>query len=272
MSRLTGNTIFITGASSGIGWELARQVAPHAKALVLVARRLERLKALSAELRQAHPKLTVHIYSCDLADLGAVEELLERLASEVEPVDVLVNNAGLGDQELFDQSDWSRQKRLVDVNVVAPLRITHALVPGMVARGQGGILNIGSGAGVAYLPGATSYVASKHFVNGFSENLRLDLSGTGVTVTQVMPGPVETEFDQAAGLNEGMGGPPGNVTISAAQCAREALEGFERDKPRVFPGGRYRILMRVLPLMPLSLLRRVGQAQAKQLRKGKSRG
>lgn len=267
MTRLQDATVLITGASSGIGQELARQVAPKAKALILVARRQERLEALSDDLRQHYPRLAVHVYPCDLAKLEAVEEILVRLALEVGAIDVLVNNAGIGDQMLFDRSDWQRQQRLIAVNVLAPLRLTHALVPDMVARGRGGILNIGSGAGVAYLPAATTYVASKHFIDGFSENLRLDLTGTGVSVTQVLPGPVETEFDQAAGLDGGMGGPPVDVSISAAQCAQEALEGLEQGAAQVFPGRRYRALMRAQALMPRSLLRRMGRAQAKQLRK-----
>lgn len=271
MSRFGGAAVLITGASSGIGLELARQVAPDAKFLVLVARRQERLDALQGELRQKDPHLSVQVYPCDLADLGAVERMLGYLASEAAPIDVLINNAGIGDQALFDQSDWKSQQRLIAVNVIAPLRLAHALVPGMVNRGRGGILNIGSGAGVAYLPGATTYVASKHFIDGFSENLRLDLSGTGVTVTQVLPGPVETEFDQAAGI-EGLGGPPGNVTISAAACAREALAGFERGEAQVFPGRRYRNLMRAHALAPRTLLRRMGQAQAKRLLQEKRRG
>jgi NAD(P)-dependent dehydrogenase (short-subunit alcohol dehydrogenase family) len=112
---------------------------------------------------------------------------------------VLVNNAGLGDAALFDRSDWARTRQILRTNIFAVTQLALAVVSGMVERGRGGVLNIGSGAGLTVMPNAAAYVASKHFVAGFSEALRADLAGTGVTVTQVCPGPVDSEFDQAAG-------------------------------------------------------------------------
>jgi short-subunit dehydrogenase len=126
----------------------------------------------------------------------------------------------------------------------------------MVARGRGGILNIGSGAGLAVTPAGAAYCASKHFIDGFSEALRADLSGTGVVVTQVCPGPVDSEFDSVAGSEGGIvGGPPQFMRISAEQCAREALAGFDRGAALVLPGRAYRVAMTLLPLAPRSLQR-----------------
>jgi short-subunit dehydrogenase len=143
----------------------------------------------------------------------------------------------------------------------------------MVKRGRGGVLNIGSGAGLTVLPNAAAYVGSKHFVAGFSEALRADLSGTGVTVTQVCPGPVESEFDQVAGSPGGMiGTPPRVFRITAAQCAREALAGFERRKPRVFPGRGYRFVMKMLPLFPMWMRRKQAANIAARVRVGQKSG
>jgi len=139
----------------------------------------------------------------------------------------------------------------------------------MVKRRRGGVLNIGSSAGLTVLPNAATYVAREHFVAGFSEALRADLSGTGVTVTQVCPGPVESEFDQVAGSAGGMiGTPPAFFRITAAQCAREALAGFERVEPRVFPGRAYWFVMKMLPLIPMWMRRKQAANIAGRLRVG----
>ncbi len=250
-------TVMITGASSGIGHELALEFAPRSQALVLVARRTERLERLRAELLGRHPDLKVVALTADLSDEREVEALLHRVEEQAGPVDVLVNNAGLGYSALFDRSDWARTRQVLQTNILAVARLTSALVPGMVSRGRGGVINIGSGAGFTVLPSAAGYVGSKHFIAGFSEALRADLAGTGVVVTQVCPGPVRSEFDDVAGSAGGMiGAPPNVIRIGAGQCAREALEAFERGDARVFPGRAFRLLMRMLPLFPLRLRRR----------------
>lgn len=262
-----GGAILITGASSGIGRELARRLAPRARTLVLVARRAERLEALRDELLAGNPRLGVRVEPCDLADPVAVGRMADSVLEGVGPIDVLVNNAGVGDQALYDKAEWSRVERVVRVNVVAPALLTHRLVPGMVSRGRGGVLNIGSGAGHSFLPGAAAYTASKHFVDGFTETLRLELAGAGVAVTQVCPGPVETGFDQAAGVEGGLsGGPPAFLTVSPQECARDAIRGFGRGDALVFPGFPYKALMPLAGFVPRSVLRRLAQATARRLR------
>lgn len=250
-------TVLITGASAGIGRELAQEFGACAETLVLTARRLDRLETLRDELVRHYPRLNVVVLAADLSEEHEIEKLLARLREHVRPVDVLVNNAGLGDSVLFDSSDWRRTRQVLRTNVMAVAQLTSALVRGMVERGRGGVLNIGSGAGLTVLPSMAAYVGSKHFVAGFSEALRADLAGTGVIVTQVCPGPVDTEFNQVAGSVGGMAGtPPRFFRISAAQCAREALLGFERGDALVFPGRAYRFLMRMLPLCPLWMRRK----------------
>jgi uncharacterized protein len=269
---IDGGTVLITGASSGIGRELARQLALRAGSLVLVARRADRLKTVREEALAANPRLNVYPEPCDLADLGAVEGMLRSVQEKAGAVDILVNNAGLGHYNLYDRSDWDRIHRMLQVNVVGLALLTHRLVPGMVARGRGGIMNIGSGAGFALLPGSAAYVGTKYFVHGFSETLRVELLECGVVVTHVAPGPVETEFNEAAGVTgEPSSGSWSLLRISAEQCAREAIRGFERGQALVFPGRAYRLLMRLLGITPRPLQRLSVRAMARQLR-GTGRG
>ena len=264
--RIKNATILITGASAGIGRELARQLARRAGTLILVARRADRLEELRAELQKKKPGLTVHLEPCDLSEPVAIEAMLASVANNVGAVDILINNAGVGDQALYDRADWTRIHRMIQVNVVALALLTHHLVPSMVARGRGGILNIGSGAGWALMPGGATYAATKHFVDGFTETLRLELQGTGVVVTQVLPGPVDTEFNEAAGIQRFAGGPPQFIRVSVRQCAREAIQGFERGRPVVLPGLAYRTMMRALDVMPRSVQRLILRDSARQLR------
>jgi short-subunit dehydrogenase len=260
--------VMITGASAGIGRALALEFGARAVTLILVARRLDRLEKLQGELLGRYPGLKVVALAADLSDEHEIERLLARVSEQAGAVDVLVNNAGLGDSALFDRSEWARTRQVLRTNIFAVAQLTSALVPGMVQRRRGGVLNIGSGAGLTVVPNAATYLGSKHFVAGFSEALRADFSGTGVTVTQVCPGPVESEFDQVAGSPGGMIGTPRLFRITAEQCAREALEGFERGEARVFPGRAYRFLMRMMPLFPLWLRRKQAANLASRLRVG----
>jgi short-subunit dehydrogenase len=252
--------VLVTGASSGIGRALAREVAPRCSALVLVARRKNELEALADELRARHPKLRVLVAPCDLNDRAQVDEVLLDVQREFGGVDVLINNAGFGDMSLFDLSDWERNQRMIDLNVTALAYLTHRLVGPMVARGRGGILNISSGFGLAFLPGFATYIATKHYVTGFTEALRLDLTGTGVVVTQSCPGPVATEFASHTGNFTGQE-IPAILEISAEQCARESLRAFELDRALVVPGVVAWVLMFLNDLTPRPI-RRLLLAQA----------
>jgi len=261
--------VLVTGASSGIGLELARQLAPRARALVLVARRADRLDGLKDELSAKHPGLVVRTEPCDLSDPNAVNALSGHLLEDFGAVDVLVNNAGAGIQGLYETSDWERVHALIRLNVIALTLLTRQLVPAMVACHRGGVLNMNSGAGVAIMPGMAAYVGTKHFVTGFTEALRADLDGTGVVVSQALPGPVETGFDESANI-----GPPGTLDrlfrISAQRCAREVIQGFEQGRPMIFPGSTYGVVMTIQGILPRALQRWVARSQGRGLRKAKA--
>ena len=268
-----GGAVLITGASSGIGRELAVALSGRARVLVVLARRTALLNELAAQLRARYPGLEVVVFGADLSNEADVVRVVGEVHERVGPVDILVNNAGVGDQALFDQAEWGRTRQVLCTNVFAVVQLTQLLVPSMVARGRGGVLNIGSGAGLAVMPAGAAYCASKHFIDGFSEALRADLAGTGVIVTQVCPGPVHSEFDQAASAAGGIaGGPPGFLKISAAQCAKDALAGFDRGAGLVFPGRAYRSLMAMLPLLPRRLQRDRAAKAAARLRQSSTGG
>lgn len=263
----------ITGASSGIGAELARQLGPRADRLVLTARRTERLEALRAAILRGSPRLEVHVEPCDLSDLDATEAFAGDVASRFGPLDILVNNAGFGDYSPYDLAEWETVQRMIRVNVIAPALLTRRFIPPMVERRRGGILNIGSGAGITIMPAAAAYVGTKHFLHGFTEALRLDMTGTGVVVTEVCPGPVETEFDERAGIDvESAAGLPPIFRISAERCAREAISGFEKGDALVFPGSAYRALMALESVTPASVQRRAMRGRAQQARAEAERG
>jgi hypothetical protein len=246
--------VLITGASSGIGAALARLLAPRARAIALVARRRDRLDELAKELEALRPGLRARAFECDLVELGACERMVAEVESALGPVDVLINNAGFGDVGIYDRADWAKTKRMIDLNVTSLAFLTHRVLPGMVERRRGGILNVSSGFGLTFLPGMAAYIGTKHFVSGFTESLRLDLVGTGVVVTQVCPGPVRTEFLEVAGNPVGRD-PPKLVEISAEQCAREALRAFLRRRALVIPGFLMRLVVPLGMYTPRWILR-----------------
>jgi len=157
---------------------------------------------------------------------------------------------------------------MIDVNVTSVCYLTRKLLPSMVQSAKGGVIFIGSGAGHAWMPGATVYVGTKHFINGFAETLRAELTNTGLTITQVCPGPVDTEFNQAAG-SELQGGPK-IKKISAEQCALEAINGFKKGKALIFPGKSYRRIMFLLGLLPRFVKRIIAKSGVKNLRSCKA--
>ena len=189
---MTG-TALITGASSGIGLELAKLFARDGYELVLVARRVERLEELGRELTQRHG-VRCHTISVDLAQPDAAAEIVRRLEGAGPAVDVLVNNAGFGVLGPLATTEPETAGRMIRVNIEALTQLTRALLPGMLARRRGRILNVASTAGFAPGPLMAVYYATKAYVISFSEALAEELRGTGVTVTVLCPGPTRTEF------------------------------------------------------------------------------
>jgi short-subunit dehydrogenase len=200
---LKGCCALITGASAGLGREFALQLAGRAGALVLVARRRERLEELRDELTRRDPNLNVHLHPTDLSDENAVKELCDWMECEKIAVDFLINNAGLGDRGPFATSEPGRVKEMIGVNVMALTVLTRALLPGMIARKRGAILNVSSVAGFLPMAGFAVYAATKAYVTSFSEAIRAEVHGKGVTVASLCPGPVHTEFSKVAHRTSG---------------------------------------------------------------------
>jgi short-subunit dehydrogenase len=253
---LTGSSALITGASAGIGREFARQLAGRAGSLILVARRRQRLEELRDELTKRDPNLNIHIRVTDLSDERAVIDLCDWLENEKLPVDLLVNNAGLGDVGPFAISELQRVKEMLAVNVTALTLLTRLLLPGMITRKRGAILNVSSTAGFLPIAGFAVYAATKAYVTSFSEAIRAELHGSGVTVTSLCPGPVHTEFTQvAARRGTKRDRSPEFVHVSAEEVARAGLAAIERDRPLVIPGFIMKVGMSLVRIMPLSILR-----------------
>lgn len=194
-------TALVTGASAGLGAEFARQLAAGGHDLILSARRTERLDALAAELRAAHG-VAVTVIAADLADPAGPDRLVAAIDEAGLTVDLLVNNAGLGHRGAFAELPAAGQVATVDVNVRALVALAHAVLPGMVARRRGGILNVASSAAFQPGPWMAVYYASKAFVLSFSEALHEEVKGAGVHVAALCPGPVHTEFAGLAGMED----------------------------------------------------------------------
>jgi short-subunit dehydrogenase len=256
--KLDGSSALITGASSGIGREFARQLANRARAIVLVARRSERLADLRDELLNRNPNLEVHVRVVDLADKAQIQLLIDSLAHDEIDVDLLINNAGLGDSGAFATSDPIRNEQMALVNVVALTSLTRRLLPQMIANRRGGILNVSSSAGFLPIPGDAVYAATKAYVTSFSEAIRAELRGKGVNVCAVCPGPVRTQFQQVAkrpGAQPEMGSRI--FFVSTEQVVREALAALEADRPLVIPGIAMKLAMLLTRLMPMPVVRLV---------------
>jgi uncharacterized protein len=242
-------TALITGASSGIGEQFARQLAARGHELVLVARRADRLEQLASEL-PTH----AHAVPCDLAtDAASLRERVTELGVEV---DLLVNNAGFGTSGPFLDHDPGRDAEQVRVNCEAIVTLTHAFLPGMVQRGRGGIINVASSAGMQPIPYESVYAATKAFAISFTDALHMELRGSGVRVLAVNPGPVPTEWQEVAGYGtDRVGVVPGR--IPADQVVRESLAAYERGRRSVIPGRAIRWFIRVTRPSPRAIQLRI---------------
>jgi len=265
MRFFEGCTALITGASSGLGAEFARQLAPVADKLVLVARRGEHLDALKADLEARHPSVKVFVYVMDLTRENQTRDFVEWLEREKISVNFLINNAGMGDRGPFATGDWSKIHAMLELNIVALTRLTHHLLPMLREGGRGAILNVSSIAGLIPLPHMSVYAATKAYVNSFSDGLRMEMRDTGISVTAVLPGPVETEFGQVA--SRGTGEPewttPDELTIPASEVVHSALLAVVADKARVIPGWKVALLMGLAVALPLGILRVILQRKAR---------
>jgi len=237
----------VTGASSGIGRAIAVKLADEGAALVLVARDSERLETLAADLR-TRLGTDVEILPADLTDRAELRR--------VEAIDVLVNNAGLGTYGEFRTLDPDGEEREIALNVVALVRLTRAVVPAMVERERGWILNVSSMASLQPTPLNATYGATKAFVTSFSESLHEELRTSGVKVTAVLPGFTRTEFQERAGLG-GTGGMPDFVWQSAEDCAAEAVAALAAGRPLVVSGSLNKVAAVLSGVTPRGVKRRL---------------
>lgn len=264
---LRGKTALITGASAGIGREIARVLAREVGTLILVARRRDRLDTLAHELMQARPALRTLVRAVDLENRPAIASMVEDLEKEGETIDILVNNAGFGDYGFLDQRDFSKIERMLELNVVSATCLLSRVLPGMVARKQGAVLNVGSIAGILPSPAMSAYAGSKAYINHLSETLSAELAGTGVTVTVVCPGPVPTEFQEVAG-SDVRPNLPKAVSIDAKTCAEQAVEAMRKGKPRVIPGLIPKAMATAIDALPKAFVRPFLAKMGKKIREG----
>jgi short-subunit dehydrogenase len=252
----------VTGASAGIGEAFARALAESHHDLVLVARRRDRLEALAKELAERHRVVT----SVEVADLSEDADLA-RLAEQVaaDPPDLLVNNAGFGTMGRFAELEPERELEEIRLNVIALVRLTRAALPGMLARGRGGIVNVSSLAGESPGPFTATYAATKAYVTCFSEALHEEVRGSGVVVQALLPGFTRTEFQEVAGVDPGI--VPGFAWMRPEQVVEASLAALRRGDAVCIPGAGNRLLGGLTGLAPRGFARRVlGTLQRRNLR------
>jgi hypothetical protein len=247
------STALVTGASAGLGEGFARALAKEGHDLILTARRVDRLEALAAELRRTHD-VTVHIFAADLSESEAPAALITRVADAGLTIDTLINNAGFGLQGNVADLDGLKQADIIDVNCRALVVLARAVLPAMIARGKGGILNIASTAAFQPGPGFAVYSASKAFVLSFSEALHEEVKMNGIVIAALCPGPTHTEFAEVAGMRHSVlferfaGGPDGVI--------RDGLRALKANQAVKISGAMNFLMAESIRFAPRSMVRR----------------
>jgi short-subunit dehydrogenase len=254
-------TALITGATAGIGRAFVDVLAAEGQDLVVVARDAVRLHQVAGEITETYG-VGVEVLPADLATDAGCADVMARLTDPRSPVDILVNNAGFGLNQAFIGGDLAAEERLLDVLARATLRLTHAALPAMLARGSGTVINVSSVAG--WVPAGT-YGAAKAWVTAFTEGLAGELAGTGVTATALCPGFTRTEFHDRAGM--GVEAIPGWAWLDAHRVASEGLADARSGRPVSVPSTRYSAASLVAKYVPRPIVRRV-TVQAIQPRRG----
>jgi short-subunit dehydrogenase len=237
----------VTGATAGLGAAFARELAASGHNLVLVARDEERLRASASELTAAHG-VAVEVLRADLVEPNDLAEVVARVASSTDPIDVLVNNAGFGLRDPFEKNSLADEQRMIDLLVTAPMHLTHAALQQMLPRRSGTIVNVASVA--AFAPRGT-YGAAKAWVVSFSRSANVEYRRRGVAVTAVAPGFVRTEFHARMDVHTRT--IPGPLWLDADRVARDGLEDAARGKALSVPSRRYKIIVALARVLPSRL-------------------
>jgi short-subunit dehydrogenase len=260
-------TALITGASSGIGEAFAEVFAAHGFDLVITARREERLRAVAARLEQRY-RVRVHVIVADHSQRETPARLCDEVASRGLSIDALVNNAGYGVPGTFVSSPWERHDAMLQVMVVGLAELTHRMLPGMIARGYGRVVNVASLAGLVPAPaGHTLYAAAKALVIKFSEALSHEVRRHGVHVTAVCPGFTVSEFHDVTGTREQMKSLPSWMWMDAPTVARQGFEAVMAGTPIYINGRVNRTIAALVRIVPQGLVAAVGRRLGRQYRK-----
>lgn len=244
-------TALITGASEGIGYELAGIMASDGWDLILTARREEILQKLAEEIRIKHGVETF-VIPCDLSKADALDELFRKVHEFRPSIHALINNAGFGMIGDFKDSDPDRTFDMLQLNIISLTRLTSLFIPEMIRKGMGWIMNVGSVAGFVPAPYFAVYSATKAYVNNFSDALACELEGTGITVTCLVPGPTRTGFGRVAGYKKSDQKRLG--ALDAYPVAKIGYDGMLQGKRMVVSGGVNRALVRAMKLLPRQTL------------------
>lgn len=250
----------VTGASAGLGEEFARSLAAEGRDLILTARRAERLEALAAELREKFG-VRVDVFPADLGAAEGPDRLIAAVGEAGLVVDTLINNAGFGARGGVAELSAERQLGQIDLNCRALVALTHAVLPGMIARGQGAILNVASLAGFLPGPWMAVYYATKAFVLSFSEALHEEVRGKGVRVSALCPGPTATEFAEVAGTVDSA--LFRNASADVASVVRDGLRALAANQAVKVSGARNALMAQATRIGPRALLRRVSARMQK---------
>ena len=251
---MTAETVLVTGPSSGIGREVSKLFADNGSNLVLVSRNEAKLNGLADECRSRHG-VEVRVLAEDLTDHEAPQHIYDQLQATGIQVDVLVNNAGFGALGPVAEIDTARQVDMVQVNVAALTHLTRCFLPGMIARGRGGVLNVASIAGFQPGPNMAVYYATKAFVLSFTEALAEELKSTGIKVCCLAPGPTKTGFGDSSGMEK----PPlfKSGVMDANAVARAGYEGLRQGKALVIPGRKNKLGVISVRFTPRPMVRKI---------------
>ncbi len=261
VSAASWRSALVTGASSGIGEQFARQIAAAGVDVVLVARRVDRLDALARELRELD--VVVEVLPADLSTPAGRAAVAARLADPERPIDLLVNNAGLGVATAFAEGDADRYREIIDINIVAVVELTHAVLPTMLANGRGWVLNVSSLGGLAPGPGFAVYSATKAFVCSFSESLHEECRRRDVVVTAVCPGATRTEFGAISGADDS--GLPPMLWQEPGVVVAEALGAAAAGRALRVTGWPNRLTAGLTAMLPRIVRRRLAGMVTDQL-------